>query len=60
MFKKETFKSKFFWLGVATVIYGGVEAINGDQANGVQKIMIGLGMIFGRDTATKIIEKKVG
>ena len=53
MFSKETFKSKTFWLGIATVIYGGVEITTGNNEGGINKIVIGLGLIFGRDAISK-------
>lgn len=53
MFNKNTFKSKTFWLGIVTVAYGAVEVVNGGGDQGVQKIIIGMGLIFGRDAISK-------
>ena len=41
-------KTKTFWLGVITIGLGAAQYVNGDSANGSQNVIIGLGLIFGR------------
>ena len=50
---KEMVKSKTFFLGVATVIFGAIQIVQGNE-NGAQQIQLGLGMIFLRDGISKI------
>ena len=41
-------KTKTFWLGIITIGLGVCQYVNGDSANGSQNVIIGLGLIFGR------------
>ena len=50
------FRTKTFWLGLATLSGGVVLVCEGDVPHGVQAIIGGLAMIVGRDAVRKIEE----
>ncbi len=51
-------KSKTFWSGVAMIGFGVVQVVKGNQVEGIQSILTGLGLIFLRD-AIGNVEKKI-
>lgn len=52
MLKKETLKTKTFWLGLATMGWGIFQLATGN--GGTEEIIAGLSLIFGRDAIAKI------
>jgi len=54
----ELLKTKTFWVGVITVGAGIVEGIFDGWSQGLEKIMLGLGMIVGRQAIAKAAEGK--
>ena len=45
--------SKTFWTGFGSIGYGVYQMIEGDSS-GIQTILLGFGMIFGRNAIAKI------
>lgn len=56
MFKLDTFKTKSFWAGVAMVLWGAYQLSQGEPG-AENKIMVGIGLIVGRDALSKIENK---
>lgn len=52
--QKETFKSKTFWGGIASVASGVGLIVTGEIPEGINLIGIGIIAIFGRDAIAKI------
>lgn len=50
---KERLKSKTFWVGLGTVGFGIFQCVKGDSNTGVTTILMGFGMIFGREAIEK-------
>ncbi len=57
MFQKSTFKSKTFWVGIATVVGGIALIANSEMEKGIGSILAGLAMITGRDAISKVEPK---
>jgi hypothetical protein len=53
---KRLFKSKTFWTGLATLGFGIYRVIQG-EVDGAETILLGIGMIFGRDAIAKLEDK---
>jgi hypothetical protein len=47
-------KKKTFWVGVATIGVGVYEIATGSGSGGIEKILLGLGMITGRQAIEKL------
>jgi hypothetical protein len=52
--KKETLKTKSFWIGLAGLVGGIGLVVTGDTKEGIAAIWAGLAMIAGRDAISKI------
>lgn len=51
---RKLFRSKTFWLGLGTIIYGAVQCAHGDSLTGINTIILGAGMVTGRDAIAKL------
>jgi hypothetical protein len=47
-------KTKTFWVGLVTILFGGVQVAGGNQDSGIQTILIGFAIITGRQAISKI------
>lgn len=54
LIKKETIKSKSFWLGLVTLAGGVVALAYGETEKGITAIIAGAAMICGRDAISKM------
>jgi hypothetical protein len=54
MIKKNLFKTKTFWAGLASIVTGAGIIVGGDVNNGIVMIGMGILAVFGRDAVTKI------
>lgn len=51
---KKLLKSKTFWTGVITVLFGVSQIANNMQDQGIQTILMGAAIIFGRNAINKV------
>jgi hypothetical protein len=57
LFNPGTLTSKTFYAGAALVVYGIVKLAYQKDSTGVQEIILGLGMMAGRDAIEKLMPK---
>lgn len=53
-FIKRNLGKKTFWAGLAAVASGLGMIVNGEVPTGVQTVILGIGLVTGRDAITKL------
>jgi len=51
---KPLWKTKTFWVGILSIAAAAVDFAFGDRAGAVNKLLIGIGLICGRDAIRKV------
>ena len=47
-------KQRTTWCGVGVCVLGGYQIFTGDSSNGIQNILLGMGIIFGREAIAEV------